>query len=66
MKIDLDKLKHEWKTFALNLAGVALGLHEAACQAGVDWTPFIPEKYRPYAIPVFATLSLALRQWRNK
>lgn len=63
--IDFEKLKHEWKTFALQLGSLAIGLHEAAIEAGADWTPFIPEKGRPFALPVVMTLSLALRQYKN-
>lgn len=62
----LIKLQHEWKTFALQTGGLLLGLHEAAIEAGADWTPFLPEKYRPYGLPILATLSLALRRYKNK
>lgn len=63
--IDFQKLKHEWKTFALQVGGLLLGFHEAAINAGADWTPFVPEDYRPYVLPVVMTLSLALRQYKN-
>lgn len=64
--IDLEKLKHEWKTFTLNVFTLLIGLHEAAIESGADWSPFIPEKYRPYALPVAAVLSLSLRKYTNK
>lgn len=62
--IDFDKLRHEWKTFAVQLIALGIGLHEAAIESGQDWTPFIPEKYRPYALPILATLSLTLRRYK--
>lgn len=62
----LLKLQHEWKTFVLQLGSLAFGLHEAAIEAGADWTPFIPEKYRPYVLPIVMTLSLAFRRYKNK
>jgi len=63
--IDKEKLRHEWKTFVVQISGLLFGLHEAACQSGADFTPFLPEKYRPYALPIAMTLSLALRRYRN-
>lgn len=63
--IDWDKLKHEWHSFALQVGGLFVALHEAACEAGADWTPFIPEKYRPYAVPVYLTVMLTVRKYRN-
>lgn len=64
--VDFQKLKHEWKTFALQLGSLGIGLHEAAIDAGADWTPFVPETYRPYVLPTVMTLSLALRRYTNK
>lgn len=66
MRAVLEKLQHEWKTFVLQLGSLALGVHEAAIEAGADWTPFIPEKYRPFVLPVVMTLSLLLRRYKQK
>lgn len=64
--IDLDKLKHEWQTFVLQISGLLLALHEAAVEAGADWSPFVPDKYRPYVWPIVMTLMLTLRKYKNK
>lgn len=61
-----DKLKREWKTFAFAVVTVAIGTWEAAVASGYDLTPLIPEKYRPYAVPLIGISFLALRQWRDK
>lgn len=59
----LQKLKKEWKTFALALATTLVGLHDTLVMSGYDWTPIVPEHYRPYAIPVIGLGFLALRKY---
>lgn len=61
-----NKLKHEWKTFAVSVGGLLISLHEAAVEAGADWSPLVPEKYRPYVMPVTLTLILTLRRYRDR
>lgn len=61
-----EKLKHEWKTFALAVAVSAGGLYDAAVKAGYDLTPLVPEKYRSYIVPIVGIAFLALRQWKPK
>lgn len=61
-----EKLKREWKTFALSLATIALGTWESARAVGYDLTPLLPEQYRPYAIPLIGIAFLALRQWKDQ
>ena len=58
-----QKLKREWKTFALALATTLVGFHDTLVMSGYDWTPIIPEQYRPYAIPVIGLSFLALRKY---
>lgn len=59
----LQKLRKEWKTFALALATTLVGFHDTLVMSGYDWTPIIPEQYRPYAIPVIGLSLLALRKY---
>lgn len=59
----LQKLRKEWKTFALALATTLVGFHDTLVMSGYDWTPIIPEQYRPYAIPVIGLSFLALRKY---
>lgn len=63
--IDLQKLRHEWKTFFLSISTFAVGVWEAARADGYDLTPLIPEKYKPFAIPGVGLAFLLLRQWKN-
>lgn len=60
-----EKLKREWKTFALAIVTIALGTWEAAVAVGYDLTPLMPEAWRPFAPPLIGVLFLALRQWKN-
>lgn len=60
-----EKLKREWKTFSFALLTIAVGTWEAAREMGYDLTPLVPEKYRPYALPVVGITFLILRQWRD-
>lgn len=61
----LSKLKREWKTFALAVATTLVGLHDTLVMSGYDWTPIIPEEYRPYAIPLIGLAFLLLRQYKD-
>jgi hypothetical protein len=61
----LEKLKREWKTFALAVVTIAVGTWEAAVTLGYDLTPLIPETWRPYAPPLIGVTFLALRKWKD-
>lgn len=63
--IDYQKLKHEWKTFALAVATVLGGTYEAVAPSGYDLSIFVPEKYRPYVVPAIGISFLMLRQYRD-
>ena len=63
--IDFQKLRREWKTFALAVATIALGTWEATRALGYDLTPLLPEQWRPLALPVVGVSFLALRQWKD-
>lgn len=57
-----DKLRHEWKTAALAVATFLVGVWDAGASA-FDWTPIVPEKYRPFVPLVLGTGFLVLRRW---
>lgn len=61
------KLKAEWKTFSLAVAGAVVGgydvVAEVAKQYGYDYTQLIKAEWRIYVIPAFAVSMLALRKW---
>lgn len=59
----VDKLKKEWKTFALAVATTAVGLWDIVAGYGYDYTTVIPEKYRPFAIPAIGISFLLLRRY---
>jgi len=64
--IDWKKLKHEWMTATLAVVTVVVGAHDLVVEAGYDLTPFIPDKYKPYAIPAIGIAMLALRKWKDR
>lgn len=66
MVVDLQKLKHEWKTFSLAMITSAVGIWDTAASSGYDLSPIIPDKYRPYAVPAIGISFLMLRRWTNK
>jgi hypothetical protein len=61
-----DKLKHEWKTFAFGVLTTAVGAWDCLAPSGYDLSVFIPEKYRPYAVPAIGVTFLLLRQYRHQ
>lgn len=64
----LKKLLHEWKTFALSVVGVLIGMHDAIVAAGYapqDFAPIIPEQWRPYVTLAYPLGMLALRKWTD-
>lgn len=63
--IDFKKLRREWKTFALGVVASVVGLYDAFTASNLDYTPIIPEHYRPYAPLVIGVLFLLLRQYRD-
>jgi hypothetical protein len=63
--IDFKKLRHEWKTFSFAVLTFVVGIWDTAASSGYDLSPIIPEKYRPYAVPIIGISFLALRKWTN-
>lgn len=63
--IDFQKLRHEWKTFALAVLVAVGGIWDTIATSGYDISPIIPEKYRPYAVPVIGISFLLLRKYTN-
>jgi hypothetical protein len=63
--IDFQKLKHEWKTAALAGVTTLVGLHDLIATSGYDLTPFVPEQWRPYVIPLIGVSFLLLRRWTD-
>lgn len=58
-----DKLKREWKTAAFAVVSVLVSLWDAGAST-YDYTPLVPDKYKPY-VPVLVPLFfLILRRWR--
>jgi hypothetical protein len=63
--IDWRKLRHEWKTFAVGVASVLVGLYDGIIAQSLDWTPLVPERYRPYAPFIVGVLMLLLRRYKD-
>ena len=61
----LEKLKHEWKTAALAFATTLVGVWDAGASQ-YDWTPVVPDKYKPYVPLILGTLFIVLRRWTPK
>lgn len=64
--IDFQKLKHEWKTFALACVTTVIGIWDTAVSANYDLSPIIPEHYRPLAVPAIGISFLMLRKYKEK
>lgn len=62
--IDLKKLKHEWKTFALAVTTFAVGTWDAVAPSGYDLSVFVPEKYRPMVVPAIGVSFILLRRYK--
>ena len=60
-----EKLKQEWKTAALAAATTLVGIWDAGASA-FDWTPVVPDKYRPFVPLTLGTLFIVLRRWVPK
>ena len=59
-----EKLKREWKTAALAVATTLVGIWDAGASA-YDWSPVVPDKWKPY-LPLFLGLGfIALRRWTD-
>ncbi len=61
----LEKLKHEWKTAVLAVGTFLVGLWDAGASA-FDWTPVVPDKYKPFVPLSLGIGFLLLRQWLPK
>ena len=64
--IDLEKLKREWKTFAVAVVGTVIEVYDALIASGqVELPPLFPERYRPWVGPSCLVLMLLLRKWKD-
>lgn len=69
--IDWAKLRHEWKTLAVAIAGIIIEGYDAATAVGlIDAIPIktllnIPPDYQPLVSPTILFLMLLLRKWRD-
>ena len=64
--IDLEKLKREWKTFAVAVVGTIVEVYDALITSGqVELPPLFPEHYRPWVGPLTLVLMLLLRKWKD-
>lgn len=64
-KVDWAKLRHEWKTFALTVTTILVEAYDQFVAANLDYTPIIPEKWRPYVPFILGVLFLILRQYKS-
>lgn len=60
-----DKLKHEWKTAALAFVTFLVGIWDAGASA-FDFTPVVPDHYRPFVPLTLGVGFLVLRRWVPK
>lgn len=66
IKLIIEKLKREWKTFAVAVAATVAGAWQWAVEAGADLPDlffWVPEKYRGLVLFGFGLLMLALRKY---
>lgn len=61
-----EKLKKEWKTFALAVATTAIGLWDVVAGYGYDYSQIINEKYRAFVIPAVGIGMLLLRKYTTE
>lgn len=59
----IERLKHEWKTFAVGVISATVFGYDALIANGIDFTPIIPEQYRAQAGFAVACLMLFLRRY---
>lgn len=65
--LDWEKLKREWKSAVVLVAGAFLETYEALVVTGmVDLPSLFPEPYNAFAGPGFMLLALAVRKWKDK
>lgn len=67
--ISLQKLRREWKTFALAIVVTVVGWYDlivsVAQTYGYDYTQLIKAEYRMYVVPAIGLAFLALRKWKD-
>jgi hypothetical protein len=64
--IDWQKLRREWKTFALAIAGIILEIYDALIVTGlIDLPAVYSDEIRPWMKPAFLIGMLLLRKWRD-
>lgn len=66
LKLIWEKLKREWKTFALQLSLLVTAAWELAAEMGADLPSlfsFLPEKYKAGALFTFALTMLLVRKY---
>lgn len=63
--IDFQKLRHEWKTFTLTVTTILIEAYDQFIAANLDYTPIIPERWRPYVPFILGVLFLILRQYKT-
>lgn len=66
MHIDFQKLKREWKTFAVAVVGFILETYDALVVTGmIDLPKLFPDHLQPYVGPTALFLMLVLRKYNN-
>lgn len=66
IKLIWEKLKREWKTFALQVGLFLAASWELASQMGADLPSmfsFLPDEYKAWALFGFAAVTLAVRKY---
>lgn len=58
-----QKLRREWKTFALAIGTTAVGGWDLVAGYGYDYTTLIKDDYKKYVIPALGISFLLLRKW---
>jgi hypothetical protein len=66
--IDFDKLKREWKTFALAVGATIVGAVQAGAELGLqvpDLFNWLPDKVKPWVLLAFGLGMLVFRRYRD-
>ena len=60
----LEKLKREWKTFAVAALSAVVFGYDALVANGIDYMPLIPDDYKKYAAFAIPVVMLTLRRYK--
>ena len=64
--IDWAKLRREWRSFAITVAGLVVEIYDGVVYSGaVNLPTLVPETWRPWFTPAVLILILLLRKYRD-